>query len=181
MIFLNSWLATSKACILALLLNERVTKREEIGSCSVVILIKENFLMELILRFIIEQWVLVAALFVCIIMLIRNENQKSGPALSPQEAIKIINQENGIFLDMRDLREFKDGHIVAAINIPFNKLLEQLSQIEKYKNQPIVVVCKMGHQSGAGCKQLKSEGVQKVFKMTGGMFEWNNLQLPVVK
>ena len=137
--------------------------------------------MELILRFIIEQWVLVVALFVCIIMLIRNENQKSGPALSPQQAIKIINQENGIFLDVRDFREFKDGHIVAAINIPFNKLLEQLSQIEKYKDQPIVVVCKMGHQSGAGCKQLKSEGFQRVFKMTGGMFEWNNLQLPIVK
>ena len=63
-------------------------------------------------------------------MLIRNENQKSGPALSPQEAIKIINQENGIFLDVRDFRDFKDRHIVAAINIPFNKLLEQLSQIE---------------------------------------------------
>ena len=49
--------------------------------------------MELILRFIIEQWVLVIALFICITMLIRNENQKSGPALSPQQAIKIINQE----------------------------------------------------------------------------------------
>ena len=158
-----------------------MTKRVEIGPCSVVIFIKENFLMELILRFIIEQWVLVVALFVCIIMLIRNENQKSGPTLSPQQAIKIINQENGIFLDVRDFREFKDGHIVAAINIPFNKLLEQLSQIEKYKDQPIVVVCKMGHQSGAGCKQLKSEGFQRVFKMTGGMFEWENLQLPIVK
>ena len=137
--------------------------------------------MDLILRFIIEQLVLVAALFVCIIMLIRNENKKSGPALSPQQAIKIVNQENGIFLDVRDLREFKNGHIVAAINIPFNKLLEQSSQIEKYKDQPIIVVCKMGHQSGGGCKQLKSEGFQRVFKMTGGMFEWENLQLPIVK
>ena len=137
--------------------------------------------MELILRFIIEQWILVLALFICITMLIRNENQKSGPALSPQQAIKIVNQENGIFLDVRDLREFKDGHIVAAINIPFNKLSEQLSQIEKYKDQPIIVVCKMGHQSGAGCKQLKLQGFQRIFKMTGGMFEWENLQLPIVK
>ena len=166
---------------MTLLCHERVTKREETGSCSAVILTKENILMELILRFIIEQWVLVLALFICIIMLIRNENQKSGSALSPQQAIKIVNQENGIFLDVRDLREFKDGHIVAALNIPFNKLSEQLPQIEKYKDQPIIVVCKMGHQSGAGCKQLKSEGFQRIFKMTGGMFEWENLQLPIIK
>ena len=137
--------------------------------------------MELILRFIIEQWILVLALFICLTMLIRNENQKSGSALSPQQAIKIVNQENGIFLDVRDLHEFKNGHIVAALNIPFNKLSEQLPQIEKYKDQPIIVVCKMGHQSGAGCKQLKSEGFQRIFKMTGGMFEWENLQLPIVK
>ena len=165
---------------MTLLCCERVTKREETGTCS-AIPTKENFFMELILRFIIEQWVLVIALFICITMLIRNENQKSGPALTPQQAIKIVNQENGIFLDVRDLREFKDGHIVAAINIPFNKLSEQLSQIEKYKDQPIIVVCKMGHQSGAGCKQLKLQGFQRIFKMTGGMFEWENLQLPIVK
>ena len=137
--------------------------------------------MELILRFALEQWVLITALFVCIIMLIRNESQKSGPAVSPQEAIKIVNKESGLFLDLRDSREFKDGHIVGASNIPFNKLAQQLSHIEKFKDQPIILVCKMGHQSGTGCKQLKSEGFQKVFKMTGGMFEWENLQLPTTK
>ena len=89
--------------------------------------------MELILRFALEQWVLITALFVCIIMLIRNESQKSGPTVSPQEAIKIVNKESGLFLDLRDSREFKDGHIVGASNIPFNKLAQQLSHIEKFK------------------------------------------------
>ena len=144
-------------------------------------LTKVSFLMELVLRFILEQWVLTAALFACIIMLIRNESQRSGPILSPQQAIKIVNREDGVFLDLRDSAEFKGGHVVGAINIPFTKLAGQLSQIEKYKDQPLVLVCKMGHQSAAGCKRLKSEGFQRVFKMTGGMFEWENLQLPIVK
>ena len=137
--------------------------------------------MELLLRFFLEEWVLVSALCFCIILLVRNESQKSGPALSPQQAIKIINEEDGVFLDLRDAAEFRNGHIVGAINIPLVKLDSQLLQIEKCKDLPVVLVCKMGHQSGAGYKRLRSEGFQRVFKMSGGIFEWENLQLPLVK
>ncbi len=137
--------------------------------------------MDLLLRFFIEEWLLVSALCFCIILLIRSESQKSGPALTPQQAIKIINKEDGMFLDLRDTAEFRNGHIVGAINIPLIKLDSQLSQIEKYKNLPVVLVCKMGSQSGAGYKRLRSEGFQRVFKMAGGIFEWENLQLPLVK
>lgn len=137
--------------------------------------------MDLLPKFILEHWILVSALSFSIILLIRNESRRSAPALSPQQAITAINEENGLFLDLRDPGEFKGGHIFGATNIPFIKLAGQLSQIEKYKDQPVVLVCKMGHQSAAGFKLLRSEGFQRVFKMSGGMFEWENLQLPIVK
>jgi len=38
----------------------------------------------------------------------------------------------------------------------------------------------MGQTAGAVGKKLKAEGFDNVYKMTGGMMEWNNLQLPVV-
>ena len=38
----------------------------------------------------------------------------------------------------------------------------------------------MGQQSSAAGKQLKAAGYGQVYKMTGGMMEWSNLQLPVI-
>ena len=79
-----------------------------------------------------------------------------------------------------DAAEFKKGHIVGAMNIPSTKLPERMVELEKLKGKPIVLVCKMGQQSGGASKQLKAENYEQVYKMTGGMMEWGNLQLPTV-
>ena len=55
-----------------------------------------------------------------------------------------------------------------------------MAELEKYRDKPIVLVCKMGQQSGAAGKQLKAGDFDKVYKMSGGMMEWGNLQLPTV-
>ncbi len=136
--------------------------------------------MALFFEFLAQQWILVAALLAVIVMLIMHESRKSGPSVSPQQAINMVNAEDGVFLDLREAAEFKKGHIVGAINIPSTKLSTRLVELEKYKDKPIVLVCKMGQQSGAAGKQLKAENYTKVYKMTGGMMEWTNLQLPTV-
>ena len=137
--------------------------------------------MELILEFVTQQWMVVAALLAVIAMLIFHESRKSGPSVSPQQAINLVNSENGVFLDLRDAGEFKQGHIVAALNIPASKVESRLGELEKHKSSPIVLVCKMGQQAGAAGKQLRAKGFERVYKMSGGMSEWGNLQLPTVK
>lgn len=136
--------------------------------------------MALFLEFLAEQWVLAAALVTVVIMLFVHESRKSGPSLSPQQAINLVNANDGVFLDLRDAAEFGKAHIVGAVNIPAAKLAERMVELEKYKNKPIVLVCKMGQQSGAAGKQLKAAEYEEVYKMTGGMMEWGNLQLPTV-
>jgi rhodanese-related sulfurtransferase len=136
--------------------------------------------MALFLEFLAQQWILVLALLVVVVMLVLHEARKSGPSVSPQQAINLINREQGVFLDLRDAADYKQGHIVEAVHIPAAKLAARLAELEKYKDKPIVLVCKMGQQSGAAGKQLKEGGFAKVYKMTGGMMEWGNLQLPVV-
>ncbi len=136
--------------------------------------------MALFFEFLSQQWMLAAALLVVIALLIMHEARKSGPSLSPQQAINVVNAEDGVFVDLRELAEFRKGHIVSAINIPAAKLPERMVELEKYKDMPIVLVCKMGQQSGAAGKQLKDANFGKVYKMTGGMMEWGNLQLPTV-
>ncbi len=136
--------------------------------------------MALFLEFLSQEWILALALLVVGIMLVLHEARKSGPSVSPQQAINLINGESGVFLDLRDSADYKQGHIVEAMHIPAAKLATRMAELEKYRNKPIVLVCKMGQQSGAAGKQLKAGGFEKVYKMTGGMVEWSNLQLPVI-
>ena len=136
--------------------------------------------MALFFEFLAQQWMLAGALAAVIVMLILHEARKSGPSLTPQQGINLVNSEQGIFLDLRDAGEFKKGHIVGAINIPSAKLATRMAELEKYKDKPIVLVCKMGQQSSAAGKQLKAANYSKVYKMSGGMMEWTNLQLPTV-
>jgi len=136
--------------------------------------------MALFIEFLAQQWLLAAALLVVVAMLVLHETRKSGPSVSPQQAINLVNAEQGVFLDLRDAAAFKQGHIVEALHIPSAKLGERMPELEKFRDRPIILVCKMGQQAGAAGKQLRANGYQKVYKMSGGMMEWGNLQLPTV-
>ena len=121
-----------------------------------------------------------AALAVAIGMLVAHEGRKSGPALSPQQAINLINREDGVFVDLRDAAAFKQGHIVEAMHIPMAKLEERSTELDAFKDKPVVLVCKMGQQAATAAKQLRAAGFTQVYKMAGGMMEWSSLQLPTV-
>ena len=136
--------------------------------------------MALFLEFLAQQWILAIALLAVIIMLVLHEARKSGPSLSPQQAINLVNTQQGVFVDLRDAADYKKGHIVDALHIPASKVAERMAELEKFRDKPIVLVCKMGQQSGAAGKQLKAGNFDKVYKMSGGMLEWTNLQLPTV-
>ncbi|MFV0277372.1 MAG: rhodanese-like domain-containing protein [Parahaliea sp.] len=134
--------------------------------------------LELCLEFLGQQWVLAVALLVTVGMLIAHETRKAGPALTPQQAINLINREGGVFVDLREAVDYKLGHIINALNIPTGKIDSRRGELEKYRTAPIVLVCKMGQQAGGVGKKLKDNGFEKVYKMKGGMLEWDNLQLP---
>jgi rhodanese-related sulfurtransferase len=135
----------------------------------------------LFLEFLAQQWILASALAVAVMMLFYHESRKSGQSLSPQQAINLVNREDGVFVDLRDSKEFGQGHIVDALNIPAAKLDARLAELEKYRDKPIVLVCKMGQNSSAAGKTLKAQGFSQVFRMSGGMMEWGTMQLPLVK
>jgi rhodanese-related sulfurtransferase len=136
--------------------------------------------MQLFLEFAAQQWILIAALMAAVGMLIAHETRRAGPALSPQQAIKLVNAENGVFVDLRDAAAYKKGHIVDALHIPAGKVGERKGELETYRERPVVLVCNMGQQAGAAAKELRAAGFDRVYKMAGGMMEWSNLQLPTV-
>jgi rhodanese-related sulfurtransferase len=121
--------------------------------------------------FLSQQWMLAGALAVAVGMLWYHESRKSGQSLT----------EDGVFLDLRESSEYSKGHIVNSLNIPAGKLDGRLAELDKYREKPIVLVCKMGQHSGASGKKLREQGFLKVYRMGGGMMEWGQQQLPLVK
>ena len=136
--------------------------------------------MALFLEFLAEQWIVASALIVCIGLLVRHESAKGGPTLTPQQLITEVNQKQALVVDLRDNKEFDQGHIVDAINIPHAKLAGRMAELESSKDKPIILVCKMGQHSGAAGKALATEGFEQVSRLSGGMMEWQNMQLPLV-
>jgi rhodanese-related sulfurtransferase len=124
---------------------------------------------------------LVAAFMAVLTALIWNLVADPGGknAVDPLTATAMINHDDAIVLDVRSMAEFKDGHIVNAINIPLNGLGNNVKQIEKHRDKPIVTVCRSGSRSGSACAILRKHGFENVKNLRGGMLAWENSSLPV--
>ena len=72
------------------------------------------------------------------------------------------------------------GHITDALHIPAASLADRYAELEKFRDKPIVVVCKMGQSAGPATKTLRAQGFGRSQKLAGGMMEWDAQKLPVV-
>jgi rhodanese-related sulfurtransferase len=131
--------------------------------------------------FLLNHWELTGLWLVLFVTLIAYVNAKAGKSLSPQQATQLVNKQNGIFLDIRERKDFDKGHIVDAVNIPYAKLHDRITELDKKKEVPIVVVCQVGQQAGQAVKALEAKGFTQVARMSGGMNEWQLQNLPLVK
>ena len=133
-----------------------------------------------IVEFLINHWMLSTAWVVLLAVLMSYMKALAGKKVSPHEATMLVNRSKGILLDIRERVEFEKGHIVEAVNIPLSKLSERMVELEKRKDSPIIVVCQMGHQSGDAVKALEAGGFSQVSRMSGGLSEWQQQNLPLV-
>ncbi len=100
-------------------------------------------------------------------------------AVDPLQSVNLINHQNAVVLDVRSIAEFNKGHIVNAINIPLNGLKNQLQQLDKYKQKPVIVACRSGSRSGIAAKTLMKQGFEDVHNLRGGMMAWESAGQPV--
>lgn len=68
--------------------------------------------------------------------------------------------EGAILLDVRTKEEYKQGSCANSINIPLDKLKNNLSKLRK--NKPIIAVCASGMRSRSAVSILRSEGFSEV-------------------
>jgi rhodanese-related sulfurtransferase len=98
-----------------------------------------------------------------------------------QAALQLINHKSAFVLDVREPDEYKGGHILNSQLIPLGKLKERIGELSKYKNVPVVVVCRSGNRSGTACVTLAKEGFSQAYNLAGGMMAWQKANLPTQK
>jgi rhodanese-related sulfurtransferase len=96
-------------------------------------------------------------------------------------ALQLINHKNALILDVREESEFHAGHIRGAKLIPLIKLKERIGELERYREQPIVVVCRSGNRSSTASALLGNREFGQVYSLTGGMMAWQKADLPIEK
>ena len=137
--------------------------------------------MERLFEFIGNHPYLVGAFAVLVALFVRNEVARGGRAVTPQELVNLVNRDGAVVVDVRDANEFSQGHIVDAINVPHTALTNRLCELEKYKEKPVVLACKMGQHAGSAGTTLRKAGFQHIVRLKGGVAEWRNQNLPVVR
>jgi len=99
--------------------------------------------------------------------------------LTPAQATLLINREDALVLDVRESGEWSTGHIPGARHITLAQLEKRMSEIEKFKDRPIIICCASGNRSSSACGQLKKGGFEKVFNLGGGISSWVEASLPL--
>lgn len=104
-------------------------------------------------------------------------SNKGGEGYSDIDSAKTIElvgeTKETLVIDVRDAEAYAKGHLVNAINIPFDEFEGKISDLEGYKNQTIVLICNTGNKSGKAGKMLADNGFTKVYNAQDGMDEYD--------
>lgn len=101
-------------------------------------------------------------------------------ALSPFAATKLLNEGEAVFLDVRDDKEYKAGHILNARHVPLSKMDKFMHELEKHKDKDVVVYCDSGQRAQRAGARLKKNGFTRLHVISGGLGEWEKANLPTV-
>ena len=133
-------------------------------------------------EFALHNWLLFLALFAILGMLIGGEilrKMRGVSALDAAGALRLINDQDAVIMDIRDAGEYREGHIPQARHIPFGALRDRLGELAKAKDKPIIVYCRSGTVSQSACALLKKSGFANVHSLNGGLPTWLDARLPI--
>ncbi|KTD32957.1 rhodanese-related sulfurtransferase [Legionella nautarum] len=133
-------------------------------------------------QFITNHWGLWLALVVILLLIFINElltQRKRAKEISPQAAVNLINHEDAMVVDLREVDAFRKGHIIDAVRATPDDFAQQ--RMDKYKAKTLILVCARGLQSAQLAAKLQAEGFSKSMVLAGGIAAWQTAELPLVK
>src|SRR3990170_7318818 len=104
--------------------------------------------------------------------------KEAVPAISPEEAVKLLGREDVLFVDVRDAEEVaQSGKVAGALNVSRGMLEFRADDTTPYHNpafsrdKTVILYCASGGRSALGGKALMEMGYADVRNL-GGFKAW---------
>jgi rhodanese-related sulfurtransferase len=134
------------------------------------------------MAFIIENWILILAALVSggLLLWPAVKPGAGGASVSTTEAVRLINREKGVLVDVSEPAEFSAAHAGGARNVPLGQI-EGAKGLPTNKAIPIVLMCPTGTRSAKAAALLRKAGHAGAVAVAGGTAAWREASLPIEK
>lgn len=75
---------------------------------------------------------------------------------------KPAQRAEGVWIDVRTEREYNQGHLEGAHNVPVDRIAREIATISSDRDAPIHLYCRSGSRAEAALKELKAMGYTQV-------------------
>jgi len=136
-----------------------------------------------VVQFLLEgyNWVLaLAALTSGVLLLWPTLARQSAGAVGTSEAVRLINREKAVLIDVSEPEEFAQGHASGARNVPLNSL-QGAKELPSNKQLPLVLMCATGARAARAAGMLRKLGHERAIALSGGLKAWREANLPLEK
>ncbi len=103
-------------------------------------------------------WLVIGGVAVAVLLLKRL-------ALVRPEVARDLLKQGAIIIDVRSEREFQQGHLPGAINIPYERLRDELPQHAADKDQALLLHCLSGGRSQIAKGTANKIGYRHAFNL----------------
>jgi len=131
--------------------------------------------------FFIQNWFLVAMAVGSGLLLLWPTLSGKTTGVGAAEAVRLMNREKAVVVDVSEPAEFAAGHISGAKHIPFGQLGSEAKGLPSNKALPLIVVCPTGARASRAVAALKKLGHEQVVVLSGGLAAWREANLPTEK
>lgn len=100
--------------------------------------------------------------------------------IDSQQALRLMQQEDAVVVDVREPQEFAAGRIPEAELIPLRQIAYQMDRLRGHGDRPIILSCRTGSRSEMVCRFLRDNGFDNIYNLAGGVTGWAMAQLPLV-
>lgn len=99
--------------------------------------------------------------------------------ITVSQAKEILDSGGALFLDCREPKEYKMGHIPGSMNIPRGLMEFKIDKKVPNKAENIVIYCKKGGRGCLAACTLCRMGYKNVKNMDGGWMAWEKAGYPI--
>ncbi|MCI0407050.1 MAG: rhodanese-like domain-containing protein, partial [Acidobacteria bacterium] len=82
-------------------------------------------------------------------------------------------------LDVREVFEWRGGHLASALYMNFKQLSERFGDLHLRQDDRVAVICATGMRSSTACSLLLRKGFRNLLNVTGGMTLWTKAGYPI--